>query len=476
MLRRNILKTSLMTGAGLMLAPLARAIGANEDIRVAVIGFHGHGGSHINDLLEIKGCRVVALCDCDETVLAKWKDILDKKGIVVKTYTDFRVLCESKEIDAVSIATPNHTHTLIALTAAAHGKHVYVEKPVSHNVWEGRQLAIGAKKYGVIIQHGYQRRSETSWAEAFDWLNNGPIGKVKLARGICYKPLPSIGKMSVPLEVPSSIHLDLWFGPREIKPVMRKRFHYDWHWQSAYGNGDLGNQGAHQLDVCRWALGDPPLPESISAIGGRVGFIDDGDTANTQLLWLEHKGKAPILFEVRGLPKSGMNYGGGMDPFHGIDVGNLIEYDGGYLSGNHTNQCTIYDLSGKVIKKFSGGMLAHQTWINSIRSKRIPAIRSVECGHYSSALAHLGAISLQLGKQEDLVNWVTDQKNEMISEAAQRMAAHLGANRVDLKATPMTMGLDLTFDPIKERFTGELADLANPLLKGSYRKGFELPV
>ena len=120
--------------------------------------------------------------------------------------------------------------------------------------------------------------------------------------------------------------------------------------------------------------------------------------------------------------------------------------------------------------------MAHQTWINSIRSKRIPAIRSAECGHYSSALAHLGAISLQLGKQEDLVNWVTDQKNEMISEAAQRMAAHLGANRVDLKATPMTMGVDLTFDPIKERFTGELAELANPLLKGSYRKGFELPV
>jgi predicted dehydrogenase len=476
MQRRKILQTSLMAGTWSLLSPLARAVGANEDIRVAVIGFNGRGGGHINDLLKIKGCRVVALCDCDETVLAKWKDMLDKKGVAVKTYTDYRVLCESKEIDAVSIATPNHTHTLIALTAAAHGKHVYVEKPVSHNVWEGRQLAIGAKKYGVIIQHGFQRRSETSWAEAFDWLSDRPIGKLKLARGFCYKPRPSIGKMSAPLEVPSSIHQDLWFGPREVKPVQRKQFHYDWHWQSAYGNGDLGNQGPHQLDVCRWALGDPRLPEQITTIGGRVGYDDDGDTANTQILLLQHHGKAPILFEVRGLPKAGMNYGGGMDRYKGIDVGNVIEYDGGYLAGNHTDQCAVYDPQGKVIKEFRGGVMAHQTWINSIRSKRIPAIRSAECGHYSSALAHLGAISLQLGKQDDLVNWITDQKIEILSEASQRMAAHLGANRVDFKATPLTMGVDLTFDPIKEKFTGELAEKANPLLKGSYRKGFELPV
>lgn len=476
MKRRQLLQTSVFAGTWSLLSPLARAAGANEDIRVAVIGFNGRGNGHIEDLLKTKGCRLVALCDCDETVLAKGKERLAKKGVNVQTFTDYRKLCESKEIDAVSIATPNHTHVLIALTAAANGKHVYVEKPVSHNVWEGRQLALGAEKYKVIIQHGFQRRSETSWAEAFDWLNQGSIGALKLARGFCYKPRPSIGKADAALALPSSVHADLWFGPREVVPLMRKKLHYDWHWQSPYGNGDLGNQGPHQLDVCRWALGDPHLPESIVSLGGRVGYEDDGDTANTQLLWLEHKGKAPILFEVRGLPKSGMNYDGGMDKYKGQDIGNVIEYDGGYLAGGHNSSCKVFDKEGKVIKSFEGSVRHHQNWINSIKSSKIAAIRSAECGHYSAALAHLGGVSLALGKKENFKTWLSSNKNPLLGEAAERMAAHLDANQVDLDKTPLSMGAPLSFDPKTELFTGELAAKANPLLKGSYRKEFSLPV
>ncbi len=476
MKRRQLIQTSVFAGTWSLLSPLARAIGANEDIRVAVIGFHGRGNNHIDDLLKAKGCRLVALCDCDESVLAKGKERLAKKGVQVQTFTDYRKLCESKEIDAVSIATPNHTHVLIALTAAAHGKHVYVEKPVSHNVWEGRQLALGAEKHKVIIQHGFQRRSETSWAEAFAWLKEGQIGKLRLARGFCYKPRPSIGKSAAPMQVPSSIHTDLWFGPRDVVPVQRTKFHYDWHWQSPYGNGDLGNQGPHQLDVCRWALGDPHLPESIVSLGGRVGYEDDGDTANTQLLWLEHKGKAPILFEVRGLPKAGMNYGGGMDKYKGQDIGNVIEYDGGYLSGGHNNRCSVYDHKGKVIKSFSGTVMHHQNWIDSIRAGKIDPIRGAESGHYSAALAHLGGISLALGKKENFAAWNSSNKNALLGEAAQRMAAHLDANQVDLAKTPISMGAALSFDPQKEVIIGDLAAKANPLLKGSYRAGFTLPI
>jgi predicted dehydrogenase len=409
-------------------------------------------------------------------VLAKGKESLLKKGVQVQTFTDYRKLCESKEIDAVSIATPNHTHVLIALTAAAHGKHVYVEKPVSHNVWEGRQLALGAEKHKVIIQHGFQRRSETSWAEAFAWLKEGHIGSIKLARGFCYKPRPSIGKSTSPLKLDPAIDASLWFGPRPVVPVMRKRFHYDWHWQSPYGNGDLGNQGPHQLDVCRWALDDPHLPESVVSLGGRVGFDDDGDTANTQLLWLEHKGKVPILFEVRGLPKSGMDYKSGMDKYKEQDLGNVIEYDGGYLAGGHNSRCQVYDSQGKVLKSFTGGLMPHQNWIDSIKASRIDPIRNAETGHYSSALAHLGNISLDLGKQQDVKEWSKGNTNALLGEAAERMAAHLDANQVDLKKTPMRMGPVLSFDPKEERFTGELAEKANPLLKGVYREGFTLPI
>ncbi len=476
MKRRQLIQTSLFAGTWSLLSPLARAVGANEDIRVAVIGFKGRGMGHIDMLLKTKGCRLVALCDCDETVLASGKEHLAKKGVTVTTFTDYRKLCESKEIDAVSIATPNHTHVLISLTAAANGKHVYVEKPVSHNVWEGRQLALGAEKYKVIIQHGFQRRSETAWHEAFAWLNDGHIGKIKLARGFCYKPRPSIGKSETALEVPATIHTDLWFGPRDVVPVKRQKFHYDWHWQSPYGNGDLGNQGPHQLDVCRWAIGDPHLPETILSLGGRVGYEDDGDTANTQLLWLEHKGKVPILFEVRGLPKSDMNYRGGMDSFKGVGLGNLIEYDGGYLSGGHGPGCDAFDNDGKKLKSFKGSVPHHQNWIDAIKANRIAAGLAAESAHCSSALAHLGSISLAMGKAEDLKTWSASNKNAVLGDAVDRMAAHFDANKVDLKKTPITMGAPLSFDPEKEVIIGELAAKANPLLKGSYREGFTLPI
>lgn len=474
--RRQLLQTSAFAGTWSLLSPLARAVGANDEIRVAVIGFNSRGNNHIDELLKAKGCRLVALCDCDEKVLAKGRERLEKKGVKVATYTDFRKLCEAKDIDAVSIATPNHTHVLISLTAAANGKHVYVEKPVSHNVWEGRQLALGAEKFKVIIQHGFQRRSETSWAEAFSWLNEGKLGELKLARGFCYKPRPSIGKATKPYEFPKEIHADLWYGPREKNPIMRKNLHYDWHWQSAYGNGDLGNQGPHQLDVCRWALGDPHLPESIVSLGGRVGYDDDGDTANTQLLWLEHKGKAPILFEVRGLPKEKMDYKSGMDKFKGQDIGNVIEYDGGYLAGGHNSNCHIHDKDGKLIKSFSGGRSHHQNWIDSIKASKIDPIRAAESAHYSSALAHLGSISLALGKEQTLKDWQASNKNATLGEAAERMSVHLEANQVDLSKTPLALGAMLSFDPEKEQFTGTLAAEANKFLKGEYRKGFELPI
>ena len=473
--RRHFLGTSAFAGTWSLLAPRASAQGANSEIRVAVIGLNQRGMAHVSGILKAKGARLVALCDCDSKVLARAKESAEKKGAKVSTYTDYRKLCESKDIDAITIATPNHTHALIAITSAANGKHVYVEKPVSHNVWEGRMLADAQAKYGVIIQHGFQRRSETSWAEAFEWIRGGELGKLKLARGLCYKPRPSIGKVAAPVKPPAEVDYDLWCGPREMAGVRRQKFHYDWHWQFPYGNGDLGNQGPHQLDVCRWALGDPQmLPPAVVSCGDRYAHDDDGDWANTQLVLLRYD-PAPIIFEVRGLPKKNVDYKTGMDSLRGRQVGNIIEYEGGSLTGDHAGNCAVFDLGGKELKSFKGTRSHLQTWVDSVHSKKQDPMLSAENGHLSSALAHIGNISWQLGETAALDEVRSSFDHPAAIEALERMEAHLAANGVDVVKKGMRLGPVLEREREGERFTGNQAEKANLLLKGSYRKGFEIP-
>lgn len=473
--RRNFLATSAFAGTWSLLSPLARAQGANGDLRVAVIGINGRGKGLAGELVGCKGARLVAFCDADSAVLDRVTDEFEKKNLKIAKFQDYRKLCEDKEIDAVIIATPNHTHALIATTAAAHGKHVYVEKPVSHNVWEGRQLALAAEKHKVVIQHGFQRRSETGWEQALAAIAEGEIGKMTLARGFCYKPRNSIGKMASAGKPPETVNYDLWAGPREMAPVQRKQFHYDWHWQFAYGNGDLGNQGPHQLDVCRWALGDPGLPGSVISAGNRLGYDDDGEWANTQIVWFDYK-PVPILFEVRGLPKKGMDFNGGMDKFKGQDVGNVIECEGGWLAGGHNASCRLHDSEGKVIREFSGGRSHMQNFVDSAKSGEIDGKRGVESGHLSSALAHIGNISWLLGSEDAGKDAKSAMPDPRAGEAFERMAAHLDANGVDLAKTPLKVGPALTLDAAAERFTGDHADKANEMLKGGYRAGFEIVV
>jgi len=472
--RRHFLSTSAFAGTFSLLSPLARAQGANGDARIAIIGFNGRGKALLGQVLKAKGARVVALCDVDSGVLDKMAADLDKKGVKVTKYDDFRKCCESKDIDAVIIATPNHTHALIASTAAANGKHVYVEKPVSHNVWEGRELAKAADKHKVIIQHGFQRRSETGWLDAYAWMKEGEIGKVTIARGFCYKPRKSIGKVGTPKTPPSNINYDLWCGPREVVPVPRERLHYDWHWQQPYGNGDLGNQGPHQLDVCRMFIGDPALlPNSVISAGGRLGYEDDGDWANTQVVWLDYA-PAPILFEVRGLPAKGLDWSAGMDKYKGVDIGNIIECEGGWIAGGHGGGSAAYDKGGKKIKEFNGSSPHMQNFIDSVHSGKIAKERQVESGHLSAALAHIGNISWKLGTKGGEKEGHEAFGNPAAKDAFDRMAAHLVANGVDLAKTPVSIGKSLSLDTANERFTGAGAEEANALLKGSYRKGFEL--
>ncbi|MGJ8697446.1 MAG: Gfo/Idh/MocA family oxidoreductase [Verrucomicrobiaceae bacterium] len=471
--RRHLIRSSVYAGTFSLLAPNARAAGANGELRVVVIGVKGRGSSHINSVISHKKARLVGLCDIDSDQIAGRAKDLEKRHKLtgLKSYTDYRKVCEDPEVDAITIATCNHTHTLIALTAAAMGKHVYVEKPVSHNVWEGEKLSLGQADYGVTIAHGFQRRSEQGWHDVFNWVKEGHLGKLTLARGFCYKPRKSIGKVDAPVAPPKNVDYNLWSGPREMLPIRRKQFHYDWHWQSPYGNGDLGNQGPHQLDVCRWALGDPTrYPAAVLTAGGRLGYDDDGDTANTQILYIDAQ-PAPILFEVRGLPKSGLNWKNGMPTYQGVTIGNVIEYEGGKILGGHGNKCSVVDHDGKEIKSFQGGGDAIHKFIDDVHRGKQDHIHGSENGHQSCALAHLGTHALTLGKtaDPDQVNAAFQGKPALI-DAYDRMREHLALNGVK---DGLKLGVPLTTNG--EIMTGEFAEAATKLDHETYRPEFKLP-
>lgn len=493
MKRREFLSTSALAATALATgwAPVSRAasatatraqrrvVGANDDIRVAVIGFNSRGRDHIGGFKRLKGVRLVALCDVDSKVLAAGKAELAQDGIDVATYTDVRKLLESGEIDAISTATPNHWHSLIAIWAIQAGKDVYVEKPVSHNAWEGRQIVAAARSHGAVVQTGTQSRSNPGLREAVAWIQAGNLGKIKVARGLCYKPRMSIGKITAPTPVPSHIDYDLWCGPSPLAPLMREKLHYDWHWQFITGNGDLGNQGIHQMDIARWVLGERTLSPEVLSVGGRFGYIDDGDTPNTQFVYHGYA-RAPLIFEVRGLPKSKefhdpKTWGKNMDVHKGASVGVIVECEGGYLSIPTYDSAVAYDLSGKEVKRWKAGADHYANFIAAVRSRK-PADLNAEIleGHLSSALCHTGNISYQLGQR--LVPDAVRERLQGSPAAAEtygRLAEHCAANGVNLAGGSLVLGPMLKMDPASERFIGNPA--ANQRLSREYRKGFEVP-
>ena len=493
--RRTFLKNTALAGAAAALSARSwgQVAGANGDIRVAVVGLNGRGKNHLGSLAKISGVRLVAICDADTAVIAKTKKALGDAGASVRTYTDIRELLAATDIDAITIATPNHLHSLLAIWACQAGKDVYVEKPVSHNVWEGRQLVAAAAKYNRVVQAGMQIRSGDGLREAVAWTQAGNLGKITASRGFCYKSRPSIGKTSGPQPVPATVNYDLWSGPAPQAELHRKRLHYDWHWDYLTGNGDVGNQGIHQMDVARWFLGEPGLPRHTLSIGGRLGYEDDGNTPNTQVV-IHDYATAPLIFEVRGLPaKAGAAVaavtgdeagaeaagarGGAMDKYRGVGVGNVIDCEGGSIIVADYFKATAHDKAGKVVKEFKGSDGHMKNFIDVVRSRKLADLRGpVLEGHISSALCHLGNISHQLGKNVPAAQLVEKIKgNAPLVEAYGRMAEHLRANGVDLSKTPATLGLPLELAKGAERFSGEFAKVANPLLTRQYRAPFAVP-
>ena len=482
--RRRFLRNSAITSASLgflpafgaqteskpgAAVPSVNVSGANGDLRYAVVGFNGRGKDHISELAELKGVRMVALCDVDKKVLEREAKKCEQAGKKIETYTDIRKLLENKDVDFVTFATPNHWHALGAIWAIQAGKDVYLEKPVSHNVWEGRQIVLAARKHGRIVQTGTQSRSSNGIAEGIAWMQAGNLGKIVRGRGLCYKRRPSIGKVDGAQPVPESVDYDLWCGPAPKEPPMRKRLHYDWHWVWPTGNGDLGNQGIHEMDVARWALGQKELSSRILAIGGRLGYSDDGTTPNTLIVYHDYK-PAPLVYEVRGLPSS--TESNTMDKYHGVDIGIVIDCEGGSLIIPSYSSARAVDKNGVEMKKFQGHTSHFANFIDAIHSRKHTDLHAdILEGHLSSALCHTANISYRLGKThtpEETRDAI--KSNSDLSEMLGRMEEHLAANKVDLKTTPATLGAALRMDPATERFQDNAA--ANQMLTREYRAPF----
>ncbi|QEG36720.1 Gfo/Idh/MocA family protein [Bythopirellula goksoeyrii] len=476
--RRQFIASTATTAASLGLMGLSSARGAETaDIRIGVIGLRGRGKSHLDGF----GNNVVAICDVDEEVLndsaAKFQE---KHGRNVDTLGDYRRLLERKDIDAVSIATPNHTHALIAVAAAQAGKDVYCEKPIAHNIWESRQVVQAARKYDRIIQCGTQARSSRSIQGAVDYLRSGNLGKVRYAVGTCYKPRPSIGKLDQPLKIPSSIDYDLWCGPVEMKEIYRPHLHYDWHWDFNTGNGDMGNQGIHQMDVARWLMGANALAPRVLSIGGRLGYDDAGDTPNSQIAYYDYP-EAPLIFETRGLPhsKAGQkNWGASMDKYRGMQIAAAVQCEDGFVvAGSSYNSAIAYDNDGNVVKKWNDRSESHfDNWLKAVANHdRSQLNAEIQEGHLSSSLCFMGSISHQLGSEKptaEIAEMVAGR--ELLANSFDRMASHLRANDVDIDTKDaITLGATLELDPATELFVDN--DAANALRSPKQRAPFIVP-
>lgn len=481
--RRSFLKSTALTAAAFSLPARSwsQVEGSNSDVRMAVIGCGGRGSNHISEWAKMSGVRLTALCDVDSSHGRQHADQLKKQNKNVEVFTDIRKLLDNKNIDAVSIATPNHWHSLAGIWAIQAGKDVYTEKPVSHNVFEGRQFVEAARKYKKIVQTGTQSRSSLGGiGEAVKWVNEGHIGKILMARGLCYKPRVSIGKVPGPQNPPANVDYDLWSGPAPVLPIMREKFHYDWHWFWAYGNGDLGNQGIHQMDIARWFLGEMELAPAVLSLGGRFGYVDDGETANTQIVFQDYK-KAPLIFEVRGLPKSKeVNMGGkwgakDMDRLKGVDVGCIIECEGGYVVVPSYTQSTAHDKNGAEMKSFRGSENHFQNFIKAVLSRKPEDLNAdILQGHLSSGLCHTGNVSYRLGgsKNPDEIKSAIKADRGM-TETFERMAAHLEKNGVDITKEKVTLGVPLKMNGKTEKFIGN--DKANAMLTRNYRAPYVVP-
>jgi len=438
--RRTFLKNTAAVGSAAIVAPTiisSRAFGANDRINAAVLGVNGRGKNHIKSLMAQDDVQVTVLCDPDMNLLKeRQKQFKETYNEDVALVQDLRNVMDDKDIDVVSIASPNHWHALTTIWACQAGKDVYVEKPGSHNIWEGRKMVEAANKYDRIVQHGVQLRSSPAVNEAIGLLRDGYIGEVYMARGLVFRWRDDIGKQGTS-PVPEGLDYDLWTGPAPKQPFTRDLVHYNWHWHWDYGNGDVGNQGIHETDLCMWGL-DVGLPSKITSMGGKF-------------LWDDAKEVPEVLTSVYKYPDEGKIIQFEVRPWctnseQGVTVGNIFYGEKGILVVDGYDKYQTYmgrdrtpgqsgedgGESATGVDRGAGGTDGHfANFIEAVRKHDKSILNGpIETAHLASGLAHLGNIAYRL-------------------------------DRV------------LTFDPDSETFVNDPE--ADTMLSRNYREGFAVP-
>jgi predicted dehydrogenase len=480
--RRDVLKATaaastifpLFTVAGTRAS--GQVLGANEKVRVGVAGINGRGRSHVDEFLQLPNVEVAYLIDPDSRLFRGVSQrIVDRSSVEPKCVQDIRVALEDKNLDVVSVATCNHWHALITIWACQAGKHVYVEKPISHNLFEGRKCVEAARRYNRIVQHGTQQRSDGNRARQMAAIRSGKYGKLLVSKGYCCKPRWSIG-FKPWTQAPADFAFDLWLGPAPVQPYHENLHPYNWHWFWDFGNGDTGNQGVHEMDVARWAIPDATLPTKVWSLGGR--FVpegrDQGQTPNMQLSVYEF-GETLLVFETRGLVDKP-----GAPPFK---VGNefhttegVIRYDTWEVNGKQVTDFRFHSKSGGDPELLTGGDAEvtpggpFGAFITAVCSGD-PAKNNcdAEVAHYSAALCHLGNIAYRLGQPlpfQHKPKLVGD--NPQVIESLGAISENLRAAKIQLEEYNV-----LQFDPVTEKFVND--EQANTLLTRWYRAPFVVP-
>jgi predicted dehydrogenase len=449
-----------------------RVLGANDAIRVGVAGIRGRGQSHISEFahkLKDQNVQITYLIDPDTRLFESRTAAVARGGnSEPKCIKDVRAALDDPNVDVISIATCNHWHSLITIWACQAGKDVYVEKPISHNVFEGRKCVEAAAKYGRVVQHGTQNRSSLGKAKEIAAAQSGKYGKLVVSKGYCCKPRWSIGSKQVEAP-PAALDFNLWLGPAPQQSYHGNLVPYNWHWFWDTGNGDIGNQGVHEIDLARWAIKDSTLPKSVWSLGGRFGYDDQGQTPNTQMAVFDY-GDALLVFEVRGL------------------VGGKAKLPNRVGNEYYTTEGVIRDSKFYPGGKGDGEALAEMeaalapggafgSFVNAVRSRKAQDNNAdAQTAHYSAALCHLANISYRLGQPaafEKAAGSLGD--NKQVVETFDNLRDNLKAIEVKLEETTYQVGPKLTFDPKSERFTGDGAEAANAMLSREYRAPFVVP-
>lgn len=476
--RRDFLKTTNLTGLALAAASL-NVLGANDDLRLAVIGLGGKGGQHVERFSQAPGVRVVALGEPDPQRLAAHAEKLKQRGTTAFTATDPRRVVERDDVDAVVIATPNHWHALLTVWALRAGKDVYVEKPVSHSVWEGALMVEETTRAKRIVQGGLQYRSCPGLRGAAAWLLEGHFGKPLWAHIVWFEHRPPIGKCA-PF-IPTDMDYDVWCGPAPVEPLTRPRLHYDWHWVWSTGDGDVGNSSVHALDACRIFLPGAVFPQRILSLGGRFTYDDAAQTPNTQLTVAEYPA-LPVVIENRNLSmeKDAVV----MDRFRGVQEGFVLQYEGGYFAGFRMGGA-VFANDGKLIRRFQGdnGESHQANFLKALRSRKTSDLNApILEGHVSSAVCHLGNISYRLGRPGDAqACQATLGDRPPVAEGFPRLVNSLEGIGVDLDQTPFALGpwleLDTATGDILKAGDGDAGQLeqGRRLARGSERAPYVFP-